>query len=89
MRSGDFSVRLPGDWQGLWGKVADTFNDIVAANERMSQQLDQVGQLVGREGKTKQRLRMGTAAGAWGGMESSINQLIDDLLWPTSEFTRT
>ena len=89
MRAGDFSVRLPGDWQGLWGKVADTFNDIVAANERMSQQLDQVGQMVGREGKTKQRLRMGTAAGAWGGMESSINQLIDDLLWPTSEFTRT
>jgi len=89
MRSGDFSVRLPGDWQGLWGKVADTFNDIVAANERMAQQLDRVGQTVGREGKTKQRLRMGTAVGAWGGMESSINQLIDDLLWPTTEFTRT
>ena len=73
MRGGDFSVRLPSDWDGLWGKVADTFNDIVASNERMAQQLDRVGQVVGREGKTKQRVRIGSAAGAWGEMETSIN----------------
>ena len=36
MRSGDFSVRLPGDWIGLEGKIADTFNDIVAANQHMA-----------------------------------------------------
>ncbi len=89
MRAGDFSVRLPSDWDGLWGKVADTFNDIVASNDRMAQQLDRVGQVVGREGKTKQRVRIGSAGGAWGGMETSINQLIDDLLWPTTEVTRT
>jgi HAMP domain-containing protein/CheY-like chemotaxis protein len=89
MRSGDFSVRLPTDWDGLWGKVADTFNDIVSTNERMATQLDHVGQVVGREGKTKQRVRIGSASGAWGGMETSINQLIDDLLWPTTEVTRT
>ena len=29
MRDGDFSVRLPGDWTGLDGKIADTFNEIV------------------------------------------------------------
>ncbi|MDQ8697349.1 HAMP domain-containing protein [Hyphomicrobium sp. LHD-15] len=89
VRQGDFSVRLPGDWPDLWGRVADAFNDIVAINQRMSQQLDQVGQVVGREGKTKQRVRIGTAAGAWGEMETSINSLIDDLLWPTAEVTRT
>ena len=89
MRAGDFSVRLPTDWDGLWGRVADTFNEIVACNERMAQQLDRVGQVVGREGQTKQRVRIGPAVGAWGGMETSINQLIDDLLWPTTEVTRT
>ncbi len=26
MRDGDFSVRLPGSWTGLEGKIADTFN---------------------------------------------------------------
>ncbi len=89
MREGDFSVRLPGDWPELWGRVADTFNDIVATNQRMAQQFDQVGQVVGREGMTKQRVRIGSAAGSWGEMETSINSLIDDLLWPTTEVTRT
>src|ERR1700722_2460391 len=49
MRLGDFSVRLPGDQTGLSGKIADTFNEIVAANERMAQQLELVGNVVGRE----------------------------------------
>ena len=55
MRSGNFSIRLPGHQTGLPGKIADTFNDIVAANERMAQQLEHVGNVVGREGKTRQR----------------------------------
>jgi HAMP domain-containing protein/CheY-like chemotaxis protein/signal transduction histidine kinase len=89
MRVGDFSVRLPGDRTGLIGKVADTFNDIVAANQRMAQQLERVGQVVGRDGKTRQRVKFGLASGAWGEMENSVNTLIDDLVWPTSEVTRT
>src|ERR1700716_2875929 len=88
MRSGDFSVRMTGDPLGLEGKIADTFNEIVAANQRMAQQLERVGQRVGKEGKTKQRVRFGISNGAWGEMESSINTLIDDLLWPTTEVTR-
>jgi methyl-accepting chemotaxis protein len=88
VRVGDFSVRLPGHRTGLIGKVADTFNDIVAANQRMAQQLERVGQVVGRDGKTRQRVKFGLASGAWGEMESSVNTLIDDLVWPTSEVTR-
>src|SRR5579863_7654592 len=57
MRSGDFSVRMTGDHLGIDGKIADTFNEIVAANQRMAQQLDRVGQVVGREGKTRQRVK--------------------------------
>src|ERR1700741_4619494 len=45
MRLGDFSVRLPDDHTGLAGKIADVFNEIVAANERMAHQLEQVGQI--------------------------------------------
>ena len=51
MRMGDFSVRLPGNLTGRAGKVADTFNDIVSANQRMAQQLEHVGQVVGRDGQ--------------------------------------
>ena len=89
VRAGDFSVRLPGDRIGLEGKIADTFNDIIANNERMSQELKRVGQIVGREGKTRRRAKFGNSAGAWGEMESCINTLIDDLIWPTTEVTRT
>jgi HAMP domain-containing protein/CheY-like chemotaxis protein len=88
VRVGDFSVRMAGNQLGIEGKIADTFNEIVAANERMAKQLEQVGHIVGREGKTRQRVRLGLSGGAWGEMESSVNTLIDDLLWPTREVTR-
>src|ERR1700726_1926055 len=88
MRVGDFSVRMAGSQVGLLGKIADTFNEIVAANERMAQQLERVGHVVGREGKTRQRVKFGWSHGAWGEMETSVNTLIDDLLWPTTEVTR-
>ena len=89
VRGGDFSVRLRADWDGLPGKIADVFNDIVATNQRMAGQLDRVGQVVGKEGLTDQRVKLGLAHGAWGEMEDSVNSLIDDLLRPTAEVTRT
>ena len=66
MRDGDFSVRLPGSWTGLEGKIADTFNSIVAANQQMAHELKRVGQVVGKEGRTRERTRFHEARGAWG-----------------------
>src|ERR1700687_1493342 len=88
MRDGDFSVRLPGVWTGVCGKIADTFNEIVIANQRMAQELRRVGHVVGKEGKTKERVRSYQPRGEWGEMAASINTLIDDLLRPTTEVTR-
>ncbi|MBV9549274.1 MAG: HAMP domain-containing protein, partial [Alphaproteobacteria bacterium] len=88
MQAGDFSVRLPGSQTGIVGKIADTFNEIVSTNELMAKQLERVGEVVGKEGKTRQRVKLGSSKGAWGEMETSVNTLIDDLLWPTAEVTR-
>ncbi|HLM82250.1 MAG TPA: HAMP domain-containing protein [Terriglobales bacterium] len=88
MRNGDFTVRLPGTWTGLAGKVADTFNDIVAANQHMAQELKRAGQVIGKQGKTRERTRFHESRGAWGEMEVSINTLVEDLLRPTAEVTR-
>ena len=88
MQQGDFSVRLPGSWTGLPGKIADTFNDIVAANEQMAGELKRVGQAVGKEGRTRERARFRTMNGAWGEIEVSVNTLVEDLLRPTTEVTR-
>ncbi len=88
MQSGDFSVRLPGDWVGLEGKIADTFNEIVSANQQMAHELERVGHVVGKQGKTRERIHVAQSWGAWGEMEVSVNTLIEDLLRPTTEVTR-
>ncbi|KAB2919329.1 MAG: HAMP domain-containing protein [Hyphomicrobiaceae bacterium] len=89
MRMGDFSVRMAAESTGIVGKIADTFNEIVSTNQHIAGQLEHVGQVVGKEGRTRRRLRLGLTTGSWGEMESSVNSLIDDLLWPTTEVTRT
>src|SRR5262249_48050110 len=88
MHDGDFSVRLPRTWTGLSEKIADTFNDIVAANQQMAQELKRVGQVVGKEGQTREHARFYEPRGAWGEMEASVNTLMADLLRPTTEVTR-
>jgi HAMP domain-containing protein/CheY-like chemotaxis protein/signal transduction histidine kinase len=88
MKDGDFSVRLPVAWTGLAGKIADNFNEIVTANEQMASELKRVGQAVGKEGKTRERIRVEHRRGAWDDMEVSVNTLVEDLLRPTTEVTR-
>jgi HAMP domain-containing protein/CheY-like chemotaxis protein/signal transduction histidine kinase len=89
VRDGDFSVRLPSDKTGVAGKLADAFNDIVVQNQRLARELERAGQAVGKDGRTRHRMTIERRVGAWGEMEVSVNTLIDDLLWPTSEVTRT
>jgi HAMP domain-containing protein/CheY-like chemotaxis protein/signal transduction histidine kinase len=88
MKEGNFSVRLPVSWTGLPGKIADNFNEIVTANERMAHELKRVGMAVGKEGKTRERIRFDRRHGAWDDMEISVNTLVEDLLRPTTEVTR-
>ncbi len=87
VRRGDFTARLPGDQVGVDGKIADTFNEIVMANQRIADELRRVGEVVGQQGRTRERARFDLSRGAWGEMERSINTLIDDLLRPTTEVT--
>src|SRR5687768_17313027 len=82
VREGDFSVRLPTHWTGLLGKISDAVNEVVTANQVMAAQLDRVGQVVGKEGKTRQRVRFSRQGGAWSEMEASVNTLMEDLIWP-------
>src|SRR6187549_2491518 len=76
IRDGDFSVRLPSDQTGIVGKIADTFNEIVVANQRMAGEIERVGQKVGKNGQTRNRVSIDRRSGSWGAIESSINTLI-------------
>ena len=86
MRIGDFSVRLPSDRTGLAGKIADTFNEIVAANERMASDSNMSARSSGARERRARRVNS-ACNGAWAAMEILGQQLIDDLLWPTTAVT--
>ena len=88
LKKGDFSVRLPLDWTGVAGKVADAFNDVIELNERMASELARLGRVVGKEGKITQRASLGDVSGSWRDSVDSVNDLIDDLVHPTSETAR-
>ena len=88
MKDGDFSVRLPVGLTGLAGKIADHFNEIVKSNQQIASELRRVGRAVGKEGKTRERIRVERRHGAWDEMEVSVNTLVEDLLRPTTEVTR-
>ena len=55
---------------------------------RWREELKRVGQVVGKEGRTRERTRFHHSKGAWGEMEVSVNTLVEDLLRPTTEVTR-
>ncbi|MDX2024330.1 MAG: HAMP domain-containing protein, partial [Deltaproteobacteria bacterium] len=89
LRDGDFTARLPAELVGLEGKIADVFNDILAVSSRRSAETARVCRMVGKEGKLKERMRVHGAVGGWADEVTELNTLIDDLVWPTTEVTRT
>ena len=87
-KRGDFSAQLPDDWTGIAGKIADTFNDAIRVNQRLTQELARIGRVVGKEGRIRQRASLGEASGSWTDAMKSVNNLIEDLVHPTSEMAR-
>src|SRR5688572_8688335 len=87
-KKGDFSVRMPGDVEGLDGKIADALNDVIEQNQRMSDELARLSRMVGKEGKMTQRISIGEVTGGWKDSANSVNALISDLVHPVSETAR-
>ena len=87
-KRGDFSARLPEDWTGVAGKIADMFNDVIRTNQRMTQELERIVRVVGKEGRITQRAALSEVSESWSDAIGCINVLIEDLLRPTSEMAR-
>jgi len=88
LKKGDFSVRMPSDWTGVSGKIADTLNDIIETKQKMVETVTKVSRVVGREGHLTQRADVPGVVGGWSTIISSVNTLIDDLVRPTTEMAR-
>ena len=63
---GDFTVRLPIDLEGVDGKIADAFNDVVELNQHMAQELERLSRVVGR----KEKSASGRISAKWGALET-------------------
>ena len=88
VKKGDATVRLPVDWPGLSGRIAETFNDIVELNGHLEHELERLSRVAGKQGKLRERVRLGGATGFWRGSIESVNSMIDDLVHPSSEVAR-
>ena len=87
-KKGDFSARLPEEWTGVAGKIADAFNQAVETNQRLAAELARLSQAVGKEGKVNQRASLGDVRGSWAESVECVNALVTDLVHPTTETAR-
>jgi signal transduction histidine kinase/HAMP domain-containing protein/ActR/RegA family two-component response regulator len=85
---GDFSVRMPLEWTGVAGKIADRLNNVIAANQTLGVELASVSRLVGKEGRLSQRLVLRGSDQIWSASARSVNSMIEDLVYPTNEMQR-
>jgi signal transduction histidine kinase/HAMP domain-containing protein/ActR/RegA family two-component response regulator len=88
IKDGDFSARLPVLWTGIAGKIADTLNDVAAANGALEAELARVDVAVGRQGRLSERVALGGSSLVWSTAATSVNSLIDDLVRPTTDLQR-
>jgi signal transduction histidine kinase/HAMP domain-containing protein len=88
VRGGDFTARMPLEWTGVAGKVADALNDVIIANQAVETELARVSVAVGEQGKLSQRVTLRGASRSWIRSVESVNDLIESLVRPTIEMQR-
>src|ERR1700734_902671 len=57
-RDGDFSWRLPSDWAGTEGRIAEAFNQAVSHEDRLTREVERLSVTVGRDGRLRQRMSL-------------------------------
>src|SRR4051794_3640092 len=57
-RDGDFSVRLPTDWNATEGQIASAFNQAIAQKQRISREVTRLSETVGKQGRLRQRMSL-------------------------------
>jgi signal transduction histidine kinase/ActR/RegA family two-component response regulator len=88
LREGACDAHLPPDWDGMWGCIAGAFNAVVEQHLRLSRELARLAQVVGREGRLKERAHLPDAGGFWVESAQAVNALIAALVHPTSDVAR-
>src|SRR5207237_1405434 len=80
-------TRLVPNGDPLMAEVVEVFNSVASRHERLSEELRRVSFAVGREGNMRERV-MFPASGSWNIAVEAVNNLITDLVQPTTEVSR-
>src|SRR2546427_8374485 len=85
--NGDFSVRVPSDRIGMAGKIYDALNSVIQRNEALTQELDRISDVVGKQGNLRHRASL-DGTGSWKRCVESVNTLVTDLVQPSADSSR-
>ena len=88
LRQGDFSVRMSEEGSGASLEVAMLFNEVVSLNQQLTDEFERLSRVVGKEGKIGHRAKVRGATGGWETKLRAVNELIDDMVQPTTEVAR-
>src|SRR5918993_4771815 len=88
LRRGDFTVRLPEDGPDEDSEIAALFNEVVGLNQQLTEEFERLSKVVGKEGKIGHRAKVRGASGGWETKIRAVNELIDDMVQPTTEVAR-
>jgi signal transduction histidine kinase/HAMP domain-containing protein/ActR/RegA family two-component response regulator len=82
VRDGNFRRRLTPVGDGTAARVAEVFNEIVERDQ------DLVGELSQLRGRAGERLPVEAVTGGWAVARQAVNDVLEDLLYPTTELSR-
>ncbi|MFL5813770.1 MAG: HAMP domain-containing protein, partial [Bdellovibrionia bacterium] len=86
--NGDFSVRMPVDWDEPLRDISALLNTVIEKNQSLTKELTRVSGLVGREGRLGERAKVTNVDGQWATNLEAVNSLIGELARPTTEIAR-
>jgi hypothetical protein len=87
-RDGEVGVRISLRKSGVMGDVAKAFNGLADRREGLTNELNRVSKVIGREGRMNERAQLKNTKGSWADSIASVNSMIDDLVRPTIEVSR-
>ncbi|HEY6632916.1 MAG TPA: HAMP domain-containing protein, partial [Rhizobiaceae bacterium] len=88
LRRGDFSTRIENIYDGVDSDIVDTFNQIVELNDQVTREFARLSRVVGKDGRIGERGHVLNATGSWESSVRSVNDLIEDMVQPTTEVAR-
>jgi HAMP domain-containing protein/signal transduction histidine kinase/DNA-binding response OmpR family regulator len=88
VREGDFGARLPVEWTGLSGKIADTFNEVVGRQQAFVADLARLREAVVLGGSLDARVQLNGARDGWNAGAADVNALVEALVRPIRESAR-